>query len=73
VGRACSTYGRDEKFWSGCVKRRRLLGSRRRRWEDNIRMDLTEIQMEGVNWIHLAQHRDLWRSLMNTAVRLRFP
>jgi hypothetical protein len=33
---------------------------RRHRREDNIRMDLTEIEWEGVDWIHLAQDRDLW-------------
>jgi hypothetical protein len=35
-----------------------LLGRPRRKWEDNIRMDLREIWWEGVNWIHLAQDRD---------------
>jgi hypothetical protein len=34
-----------------------------RRWEDNIRMDLREIVSEGVDWIHLAQDRDKWRTL----------
>jgi len=38
----------------------RALGRRRRRWEDNIRMDLMEIVWEGVDWIHLAQDRDQW-------------
>jgi len=34
------------------------IGRRRRRWEDNIRMDLREVEWESVDWIHLAQDRD---------------
>jgi hypothetical protein len=40
------------------------------RWEDNIRMDPTEIGREGVDWIHLAQNRDQWRVLVNTVNEL---
>jgi len=49
------------------------LGRPRCRWEDNTRMDLREIGWEGVNWIHLAQNRDQWRVLANTAMNLRVP
>jgi hypothetical protein len=42
------------------------LGRSRRRWEDNVKMDLTATVMEGVDWIHLAQDRDRWRALVNT-------
>jgi hypothetical protein len=52
---------------------RRPLGRPRRRWEDNIKMDLREIGFEDVNWIHLAQDRDRWRALVNTVMILRFP
>jgi hypothetical protein len=38
----------------------------RRRWEDNIRMDLREIGWEGVDWMHLAQDRVQWRAVVNT-------
>jgi hypothetical protein len=47
----------------------RPLGRSRRRWEDNIKMDLREIGWSGMDWIHLAQERDLLITLMN----LRFP
>jgi hypothetical protein len=40
---------------------KRPLGIPRRRWEDNIRMDLVEIGWECVDWMHLAQDRDNWR------------
>ena len=47
------------------------LGRARLRWEDNIRMDLTEIGINTKNWIVSAQDRDYWRSLMNAALNLR--
>jgi hypothetical protein len=50
---------------------RRPLGRSRRRWEDEIRMDLEEIGWGGVEWIHLAQDRDRWRALVNAVVNLR--
>jgi hypothetical protein len=50
--------------------RRHLVGSRRR-WEDNIRMDLREIGWEVVDWIHLAQDRDQWRAVVNMVMNLR--
>jgi len=52
---------------------KRPLGRPRRRWEDNIKMDLREIGWEDVDWIHLAQDRDQWRALVNTKMNLRFP
>jgi hypothetical protein len=45
----------------------------RRRWEDNIRMDLREIGWEGVDWIHLAQDRDQWWALVNTVMNFGVP
>jgi hypothetical protein len=45
----------------------------RRTWVDNIRMDLREIISEDTNWIHLAQERDKWRSLVNTIMKFLFP
>jgi hypothetical protein len=50
---------------------RRPLGRLRRRWEDNIKMDLREIGLGDVDWIHWAQDRDKWRSLVNTVMNLR--
>jgi hypothetical protein len=50
---------------------RRPLGRPRRRWEDNIKMDLREIGFWDVDWIHLAQDRERWRDLVNTVMNLR--
>jgi hypothetical protein len=52
---------------------RRPLGRSRRRWEDNIKIDLREIGFGDVDWIHLAQDRDRWRALVNTVMNLRVP
>jgi len=51
----------------------RTLGRPRRRWEDNIKMDLQEVGCGGVDWIDLAQDRDSWRALVNAVMNLRFP
>jgi hypothetical protein len=45
----------------------------RRRWVDNIKMDLLEIGWGGVDWITLAQDRDKWRALLNAVMNLRVP
>jgi hypothetical protein len=45
----------------------------RRRWVDNIRMDLREIGWDGMDWMDLAQDRDQWRALVNTVMNLRVP
>jgi hypothetical protein len=52
---------------------RRLLGRPRRRWEDNIKMDLREIGFGNVDWINWAQYRDRWWALVNTVMNLRVP
>jgi hypothetical protein len=49
------------------------LGKPRRRWVDNIRMDLVKVERGDVNWIDLAQDRDRWRSLVNSVLNLRVP
>jgi hypothetical protein len=49
----------------------RPLGRHRRRWEDNIKMDLREIGIDGANWIRLAQNRVQWRAFVNTVINLR--
>jgi hypothetical protein len=49
------------------------LGRQRRRWVDNIKIDLREIGWDGTDWIDLAQDRDQWRVLVNTAMKLRVP
>jgi hypothetical protein len=50
-----------------------LLGRPRRRWVDNIKMDLREIRWDGVDWIDMAQDMDQWRALVNTVLNLRVP
>jgi hypothetical protein len=50
---------------------KRPLGRQRHRWVDNIKMDLREIGCDGMDWIDLAQDRDKWRALVNTAMNLR--
>jgi hypothetical protein len=45
----------------------------RRRWVDNIKMDLREIGWAGMDWTDLAQDRDQWRALVNTVMNFRFP
>jgi hypothetical protein len=52
---------------------RRPLGRPKRRWKDNIRMDLREIGFGDVYWIRWAQDRDMWRALVNTVMNLRVP
>jgi len=44
----------------GKPERKRPLGRAMHRWEDNIRLDLREIEWDGVDWIHLVQDRDIW-------------
>jgi hypothetical protein len=57
----------------GRPKGKRPLGRPRHRWEDNIKMDLREIGINRVNWIHLAQDRVQWRACVNTVMNLRVP
>jgi hypothetical protein len=49
------------------------LGRPRRRWIDNIKMDLLEIGLSVVDWIGLAQDRYMWRALVNSGMNLRVP
>jgi hypothetical protein len=57
----------------GRPKGRRPLGRPRRGWEDNIRMDLREIGIDGANWIRLAQDRFQWQAFVNTVMNLWIP
>jgi hypothetical protein len=52
---------------------KRPLGRPRRRWDDDIKMDLKEIGWGDMDWIDLAQDRDQWRALVNTVMKLRVP
>jgi hypothetical protein len=52
---------------------KRPLGRPRRRWENNIRIDLRDIGWGEVDWIDLAQNREQWMALVNTVMNLRVP
>jgi hypothetical protein len=52
---------------------KRPLGRSRRRWIDNIKMDLLEIGLSDVDWIGLAQKRYKWRALVNSVMNLQVP
>ena len=68
--------GRVEVYtglWWGNVKKGDHLEDLRRKWEDNIKMDLQEVGYRGMYWIELAQDRDRWRALVNAVMNLRVP
>jgi len=52
---------------------KRPLGRPRRRWEDNIKMDLEEVGCGSMDWIELAQDMDRWRALVTAVMNLRVP
>jgi hypothetical protein len=52
---------------------KRPLGRPRRRWVDNIKMDLREIGWDGMDWIDLAQDTDVWGALVYKVMNLRVP
>jgi hypothetical protein len=52
---------------------KRPLGRPRRRWVDNIRMDLGEVRWGDVDWIGMAQDRKRWRAVVNSVLNLRVP
>ena len=59
--------------FGGETRRKEPLGRPRRRWEDNIKMDLQEVGRGGTDWIVLAQYRDKWWTLVNAVMNLRVP
>ena len=61
------------KILTGKPTGKRPLGWPRRRWEDNIRMDLEEIGINAGIWVDSAQDRNYWRTLVNAALNLRVP
>ena len=57
----------------GKPERKRPLGRPRRRWEDNMKMDLQEVGCGSMDWIELAQDRYRWRALVNAIMNVRVP
>jgi len=76
MGGACSTYVERRGVYRVLVGKpegKRSLVRPRRRWEDNIKMDLQEVGCGGMDWIELAQDRDRWRALVGAVMNLRVP
>ena len=77
MGRACSAYGGRIEVCKGCwwgsMRERGHWGRPRRRWEDNIKMNLQEVGGGGGDWMELAQDRDRWRALVGTVRDFRVP
>jgi len=72
MGGSCSTYGEERGVYGVIVGKpegKRLLG----RWEDNIKMDFQGSRMRSIDWIAVAQDRDMWLVFVHTLMNLRVP
>jgi hypothetical protein len=73
MGGVCSTNGEKRNSYRilvGKPEGKRPLGRPRPRWVGNIKIDLRDIEWDGVDWIDMAQSRDQWRALVNTVIEL---
>jgi len=61
------------RVFMGKPEGKRPLGKPRRRWDDNIKMDLQEVVCGVMDWIELAQDRDKWRPLVNVVMKFLVP
>jgi hypothetical protein len=76
MNRSCSTNGEKRTAYNillGKPEGKRPIGRPRRRWVDNIKIDLGDIEWDAMDWIDLAQDRDKWRALVNTLMNIRVP
>ena len=76
MGGACGAYGAGERVYRVLVGKpegKRPLGRPRRRWEDDVKMDLQEVGGGFGDWMDLTQDRDRWRTLVSTVMNLRVP
>jgi hypothetical protein len=76
MGGACSAYGEGRGVYRvlvGKTKGKKPLGKPRRKWQDNIRMDIQEVGYGGMDWNELALDRDRWWALVNPVMNLRVP
>jgi hypothetical protein len=76
MGGESSIYGGEERLYRILVAKpegKRPFGRPRRKWENNIKMDLQEEQCEVMDWIDLVQDRDRWRALVNALMKIRAP
>ena len=76
MGRACSTYGGEERHIHGFgeeSEREDTTWKTWHNWEDNIKIDLKEVGCGGYDWIELAQDRDRRRALVNEVMNVQFP
>ena len=76
MGEACSAYGERRGVYRVLVGKpevKRPIGRPRRRWDDNIKMDLQEVVYGSMDWIDLAQNTDWMRALVNVVMNLRVP
>ena len=76
MGGSCGTCGGEKSCIQRFIRKsegKRPIGRPRRRWKDNIEMNLIEIGYEFVDWSGLAYHRGMWRAVGNTVVNLWVP
>jgi hypothetical protein len=74
MGGTCGTHGEERGVYRVLVGRpegKRPLGTPRRKWEDNIKLNLRETGIDGANWIQLAQDRVQWCAFVNTVMNIR--
>ena len=76
MGGACSAFGERRGVYRVLVGKpqgKRILGRHRRRWENNIKMDLQEVECGGMDWLELAEDRKRWLALVNAVMNFWVP